>query len=240
MRRRAAADVSSAPEGRPNARRDLVEAQILEHATRLFAERGFAATTLQDIAEATGLTRPALYHYIRNKDDVLSRLVEELTEGPAEELHRINADSERPPVERLREMARAVVFNLARTPERFRLLVRSEAELPEPLAEVYLRGRRRVLREFISVIEEGQRAGQFRPVDARVAALGIIGMCNWVAWWHRPGQGDEAVAAQLADMAVVSLAEQDHRAGEGEGSARALSLLRQDLDYLERLLKDER
>jgi AcrR family transcriptional regulator len=229
--------VSSAPEGRPNARRDLVEAQILEHATRLFAERGFAATSLQDIAEATGLTRPALYHYIRNKDDVLSRLVQELTEGPAEELHRINNDAERPPVDRLRDMARAVVLNLARTPERFRLLVRSEAELPETLADVYSRGRRRVLREFISVIEEGIHAGQLRPVDARVAALGVIGMCNWVAWWHRPGEGDESVAAQLADMAVASLAED--RAGEGEGPARAVSLLRQDLDYLERLLKNE-
>ncbi|MGY1616586.1 TetR/AcrR family transcriptional regulator [Geodermatophilus sp. SYSU D00691] len=229
--------MSSAPEGRPSARRDLVEAQILEHATRLFAERGFAATSLQDIAEATGLTRPALYHYVKNKDDLLSRLVQELTEGPAEELHRINAETDRPAVQRLRDMAETVALRMARSPERFRLLIRSEAELPEALSGVYARGRRRVLREFVSVIEEGQHAGQLRPVDARAAALGIIGMCNWVAWWHRPGQGDEAVAAQLADMAVASLAERDDRAGEGEGPARALSLLRQDLDYLERLLR---
>ena len=80
-----------------------------------------------------------------------------------------------------------------------------------------------MLREFVSVIEEGQLGGQIRPVDARVAALGIIGMCNWVAWWHKPGQGDEAVAAQLADMAVASLAEQADRAGEGEEPARAVS-----------------
>lgn len=231
--------MSSAPEGRPNARRDLVEAQILEHATRLFAERGFAATSLQDIAEATGLTRPALYHYVKNKDDLLSRLVEELTEGPAEELHRINSDSGRPPLQRLRDMAQAVAIKLARAPERFRLLIRSEAELPESLSDVYLRGRRRVLREFTSVIEEGIAAGQLRPVDARVAALGIIGMCNWVAWWHRPGQDDEKVAAQLADMAVAAMAEQDDRSGDEEGPARALALLRQDLDYLERLLEQD-
>ncbi len=229
--------MSSASEGRPNARRDLVEAQILEHATRLFAERGFAATSLQDIAEASGLTRPALYHYVKNKDDLLSRLVQELTEGPAEELHRINSDTGRPPVQRLRDMAHAVVLNVARAPERFRLLIRSEAELPEALADVYAAGRRRVLREFTSVLEEGVAAGQLRPVEVRAAALGIIGMCNWVAWWHKPGQGDETVAAQLADMAVAALAEQGDRAGEGEGPERALSLLRQDLDYLERLLR---
>lgn len=227
--------MSTAPEGRPNARRDLVEAQILEHATRLFAERGFAGTSLQDIAEATGLTRPALYHYVRNKDDLLSRLVQELTEGPAADLHRINADTDRPPAQRLRDMAHEIVLNLARAPERFRLLIRSEADLPEELADVYARGRRRVLREFTTVIEEGIQAGQLRPVDARVAALGIIGMCNWVAWWHRPGQGDETVAAQLADMAVASLLED--RDGGGEGPERALARVRQDLDYLERLLR---
>ena len=81
-----------------------------------------------------------------------------------------------------------VALNQARNPERFRLLIRSEAELPEKLARVYDEGRRRVLREFISVVEEGVRAGVVRPVDARVAALGVIGLCNWVAWWHRPGR----------------------------------------------------
>jgi hypothetical protein len=76
-----------------------------------------------------------------------------------------------------------------------------------------------------------------RPVDSRVAALGVIGLCNWVAWWHRPGQRDEAVAAQLADMAAAALAESPERAMEGAGPDRALSLLRQDLDYLERELR---
>jgi AcrR family transcriptional regulator len=222
---------------RPNARRDLVEGQIFEHATRLFAERGFAATSLQDVARATGLTRQALYYYVRSKDDLLSRLVEELTQGPADELHAINADTDRTPLERLRAMAHAVALNQTRHPERFRLLVRSEAELPADLAAVYDTGRRAVLRAFTSVIDEGIRAGQVRPVDARVAALGVIGQCNWVAWWHSGGE-DEAVADQLAEMATAALAQPEDRAGAGEGPGRAISLLRQDLNYLERLLAD--
>src|SRR5215469_4875878 len=61
-------------------RRDLVEAQIYEQAARLFAERGFAATTPQDIADAVGISRQALYYYIKSKDEILARLVSDISE----------------------------------------------------------------------------------------------------------------------------------------------------------------
>ena len=137
----------------------------MEEATRLFADRGFAGTSLQDIADATGLTRPALYHYFGSKEDLLSRLVSELTEGPADELGEIRRREGATATERLRAMALAVAWRQASQPARFRLLVRSEAELPEALSKVYDQGRRRVLKEFSSVIGEGVRLGQFRPVD---------------------------------------------------------------------------
>jgi len=74
-------------------------------------------------------------------------------------------------------------------------------------------------------------------VDARVAALGVIGMCNWVAWWFRPGRDSiDAVADQLADMAVAAVQRADDRTPDGEGPAAALKMLRQDIDHLERLL----
>ena len=87
------------------------------------------------------------------------------------------------------------------------------------------------------VVPPGEFSRRFRPVDARVAALGVIGMCNWVAWWFRPGRdGIDAVADQLADMAVAAVQRADHRTPDGEGPAAALKMLRQDIDHLERLL----
>jgi len=215
-----------------------MESQIMEEATRLFADRGFAGTSLQDIADATGLTRPALYHYFGSKEDLLSRLVSELTEGPADELGEIRARTGATATERLRAMAFAVALRQATQPARFRVLVRSEAELPGALSKVYDQGRRRVLKEFSSVIDEGVRQGEFRPVDPRVAALGVIGLCNWVAWWHRPGgqRADQGVAEALADMAVASVARQDARATEAGGAARVLALLKEDVALLERFL----
>ncbi|MBC3193349.1 TetR/AcrR family transcriptional regulator [Pseudonocardia sp. C8] len=220
------------------ARRELVENEIYEHATRLFAERGFAGTSLQDIADAMGITRPALYYYVRSKDELLAKLVIEVTEGPLADIAQFVERPGLDPVEKLRAMVEVFVGRQTRQPERFRLLIRSEAELPEELAAAHAESRRAVLRAVSGVIDEGVRAGRFRPVDPRTAALGVLGMCNWVAWWFHPGGRDDAgaVVDELADMAVGALQRAPDRVPDGDSPAAALKLLRQDLDHLERLL----
>lgn len=221
-------------------RRELVEQQIYAQATRLFAERGFAGTTLKDIADATGLTRPALYHYFANKDELLARLVSETTLNPADRLREINDRHDLGPSRRLHEMATTVALHQARNPGQFQLIVRSEPELPANIARTFEQGRRQVLKEFIRVIDDGIGAGELRPIDPRSAALGIIGMLNWLAWWHQPGdvQEDEALAHRLADMAVRSIAnDRTHSGRESEdGPAHAIAALRREVDYLERLV----
>jgi AcrR family transcriptional regulator len=218
-------------------RRELVENQMYEQAARLFAERGFAGTSLQDIADAMGITRPALYYYVKSKDDLLAKLVSEITEGPAADMKAVAERADLDAVGKLRAIARLIAVRQASQPVRFRLLVLSEAELPEELARAHERGRRAVLKTLSEVIDGGVVSGQFRPVDPRVAALGVLGLCNWVAWWFRPGRDSvDAVAEALADMAVASLRRAEHRVPADEGPAAALALLRQDLDHLERLL----
>ncbi|RJQ85550.1 TetR/AcrR family transcriptional regulator [Amycolatopsis panacis] len=217
-------------------RRELVENELYEHATRLFAERGFAGTSLQDIADALGITRPALYHYVKSKDELLAKLVTEVTSGPLDELNALAAQHA-DPVDTLRRIVAVLVGRRATQPERFRLLIRSEAELPAELTEAYDTDRRAVLKTIAGVIDDGVHAGRFRPVDARVAALGVLGMCNWVAWWFHPGGRDtaEGVTEQLADMAVGALQRPGEAPGE-TGPAAVIKQLRADLDHLERLL----
>lgn len=219
-------------------RKTLVEAHIVEVATALFAERGFAGTSLQDIATAAGLTRPALYHYFASKEDLLSRLVSAATETPAGDLRRIRR-GDGTCVERLRAMAASIAEMQAKHPARFRLLIMSEADLPARLAKPYASGRRSVLREFSTLLDEGVRTGEFRAVDSRTAALGIIGLCNWVAWWHRPGNDadDQRVVGELADMAVASVTAADRRETTTSGLARTIELLKHDVATLERLVE---
>ncbi len=219
---------------RPTARRELVGGEIDDHAARLFAERGFAGTSLQDIAEAVGVTRQALYYYVKSKDEILGRLVSEMTDRLVDRMQAIHDDPSLDPPNALHRIAYLTATDRAVNRTRFQLLDRSASALPEHLAESYLSGRRRALAVLRAVVEEGIDAGVFRPVDSRVAALSVLGMCNWVAWWFEPAPDHpvEPVATQIAEGAVAMLRAPD----SGADPLSALAAARIHLDQLERHL----
>ncbi|TNC29183.1 TetR/AcrR family transcriptional regulator [Amycolatopsis alkalitolerans] len=221
-------------------RRQLVENELLDRAAALFAERGFEGTTLKDIAEAIGITRPSLYHYIKSKDDLLGMLVAGLTETAAAELAEMEA-SDLSWSERLSRAVRSVTLRICAHPSRFRLLDRSEHILPESFQRRHQAGKREILTHLSAIIDGGVKSGEFWPTDVRVAAFSILGSCNWVAWWFRPdarGADPQAVADQLAVMALRSVARTD-RASSPAGPRAALAAIRADLEYVERHLPAE-
>lgn len=226
--------------GASNVRKELVESQMYETAVKLFAQRGFAGTSLQDIADEMGITRPALYYYVESKDDILAKLVTEITETNTAEILGLATDSNLEPVVRLSRIAYVMAYNRALHPTRFLLLERSEGELSERLAKVHQENKRAMLRSVIELIKQGIDSGQFRPVNPRSAALGVIGMCNWVAWWFHEDDASIAkqIATEIADMAVASLLQSSARNSGLTGPGSAVALLRQDLAYLDRLLDE--
>lgn len=214
-----------------------MEREILDRATALFAERGFAGTSLQDIAEAAGLTRPALYYYFSSKDELLARLVRETTMDAAEQLEAlVAAHPELEPDAQLRELVRHSTIFQAQHRDQFRLLLRSEAELPADITELYRDGRRRVFRAYRTVIERGISAGIFRPVDVRTVPLGLIGMVNWVAWWNQLEDDVTPIADEFAELAVASVL-LHRRDDSAPASARSvLAMLKDDIALLEHRL----
>ena len=232
---------SSAVDGASGAspRKQLMENEVLEHATRLFAERGFAGTSLQDVANSMGLKRPALYYYFKSKDDLLDRLVTETATSPARDIQAIAEQSDLSPAERLHAIVRQNVRWVLSHTDQFLLLLKSESQLSQASAKKFNASGRQLIDTVTAVIEEGIEAGQFRPLNARVAALGVFGTSNWAAWWYQPDGPDsiDSIAAQLADLALASV-QRAERTSETVVSPRtAITLLRQDLDRLEQALE---
>ena len=95
-------------------RKELVESQMYETAAKLFALRGFAGTSLQDIADEMGITRPALYYYVKSKDELLAKLVTEITEGNTAQILDVANDPALDSVEKLSRIAYAMVHHCNR------------------------------------------------------------------------------------------------------------------------------
>jgi AcrR family transcriptional regulator len=191
----------NAPTG---ARRDLLAAEVLDKAASLFASRGFAATSLKDVADAVGLQRSSIYYYYPNKDALLKELIQGVTLPVARIFREVEAET-LSPLAKVREVVRRLVLWVADPRTHFRLMDRSEAELPEAIGKVHKEAKRQVLRKMIALIEAAVLAGEARATDPRVSALSIIGMAMWTAWWFRPNQDRSLadVADEIADSAAA-------------------------------------
>jgi AcrR family transcriptional regulator len=218
-----------------SARKTIVAKEVLEQAALLFASKGFANTSLQDVADAIGLSRPALYYYFPSKNALLEAMVEDVTVAAVTMLAEIRNNIELGPEERLRRAVESLVlWSLAR-PTRFKVIDRAEEMLPPDISATHEAAKRQVLQAMSSVIADGVAAGVLRPVDPRMAALSIIGMCNWTAWWWTPKSRNpkEEVAAFIGEMAVAALRRIGPNRPTGTRLEDAIELLRSDLSYLE-------
>jgi AcrR family transcriptional regulator len=220
----------------------MVMGQLMEAAERLFAEQGVAGTSLQELADAVGLTRTGVYHYVKGKDDMLETLVRGFTVETAEDVRRLADSDEGSAAHRLREAVVNMAERVALHPQRFRLLLNSEGALPDSLSRQYRRARRDTLSGLTDLISESITEGSSRAVDPELAAFSLAGAANWVAFWYprKDGAGAKSpreVAEGLADIALSGLVAE--RASETDGVPHVLGLLHEDLDRLEHMLTHE-
>jgi AcrR family transcriptional regulator len=165
-------------------------AEILQAALGAFRERGYHATTLDDIAVRLGLRKTALYHYFPDKESILYAChLESLSQ-----LERLAAEARTRfarPVEQLafviREHVRVMTDTLQGSPLAFEVTALS----PEHQSEI-IRGRDSYERGLRETIEQGVRAGELRSTDPKLAAFAILGAINWIARWYQPGGQLEA------------------------------------------------
>ena len=168
-------------------RERLTQRAIVVAAADLFAQKGFGATSLDDVAESLGATKGALYYHIKNKEEILRLIfLTVLTVSEEPLVHIVQADL--PPDEKL---ARAVEHQTAVAADRspaMTVFYREQPHLTGPFAKEIIVRKKEYEHHFEQIIAEGQRAGVFRAdLDPKIAAFGLLGMCNWLSQWYKPG-----------------------------------------------------
>ncbi|MEU9020502.1 TetR/AcrR family transcriptional regulator [Actinomadura sp. NPDC048394] len=161
--------------------------RLLAVATRLFAERGFEGTSVQEIVNAAGVTKGAMYHYFGSKDDLLYEIYHRLLGLQMRRLEQI-ADGPGSAEERLRAAALDVLETSFLYLDDFTVFFRSTHLLPRDRREAVRAERRRYQERFRDLVEEGQREGSFRTdMPADIAVLFFFGTVHQIGTWYHPG-----------------------------------------------------
>jgi AcrR family transcriptional regulator len=182
--------------------------EILHSALRAFREHGYHGTTLEQIAGRLGLRKSALYHYFADKEAILYechlRSLRELEQAVEDAL----ADFESAE-DRLGHIVRAHVRVMTETLQGSSLAFEVSALSPTHRSEV-VEARDRYERRVRDVIMDGVRSGEFRTIDPKIGAFGILGAINWIAHWYDPDGSLPApeLAARFVDHLVGGLTHQ--------------------------------
>ena len=160
--------------------------EVVDAAAELFSERGYAATSIQEIADAVGLLKGSLYHYINTKEDLLYAVIQEAHQHTAalgyEALNMDGGATEKLTMIVHRHL-RGAGANLAKV----RVFYNEAGSLsPERLQEI-LADRDSYEHSLRKVIQAGQDEGAFAPdLDPVLTSIAILAILNSVQQWFRP------------------------------------------------------
>lgn len=184
---------------------------ILAAAETQFRTRGYADTSLSDIASAVDLTGPALYYYFDSKSDLLFHALRDPMQRQIDACR--DAIRGKPPLEQVHAFIHAVVHLVLETPMLqgdhgpaiidMSVLAQS---LPDDQRKEILNMERTSAGDLRDIIKRGVRADEMRAVDPTAAAFALLGMATNVTWFHAGGRlSAEEVASEYADLAVAAV-----------------------------------
>lgn len=159
--------------------------EIIAAAIQLFKEKGYHATSMQDIADAVGLQKGSLYHYISSKEELLIIIIQEALDVYISRLNEIAAGPE-PPRERFAAAVRFHLIGIATNLGMLTVFLREAHALTPEQRQIVDRETDRYNRIIEGIYAEGVREGVFRPLDPKLTCLTLLGACNWFYRWYRP------------------------------------------------------
>ena len=163
----------------------MTREEILLAAAQIIREKGFHATSMQDIAQAVDLRKASLYYHVNSKQEIL---VDLLDQGLGELNKRLKAvcQEDLPSDEKFRKALRSYLNYMAENLEISAVLLLEHRSLaPEYKARhIPLRDQHETYWE--QIIEEGVKEGVFAVSDIRLAVKAVLGVANWTVMWLNP------------------------------------------------------
>lgn len=189
-----------------DAQRKLKEEVLYETAARWFNMHGFRGTSLADIASELGITKAALYHYVRDKSELLYRLHIRSLDA-ADAARRRGTEEGRDGLDRIRRIVHYYVASITSS-RTFTFVLLEDGALDAKQSKEILDRRRWLERDLRRLVAEGIEDGSIAPCDPKLVSLVVGGAMNSVVNWFRDDGGwdGEQVALALSAMLARMLA----------------------------------
>jgi len=173
--------------------------EILRTAARLFQQRGYDATSMNDVAAALRLSKGGLYHHFQSKDEILFEIMNHAMEITEERvLHPVRGIAD--PEERLRTLIRLHIETVLSPRDREITVMLHENHPLPPSLRKRINARKKEYVHFLEKLmaevqekaqEKARRSaqgnhGRVGKVSPRAAAFALLGMINWIYQWYKP------------------------------------------------------
>jgi AcrR family transcriptional regulator len=158
--------------------------QILEIATHLF-QKGFRATSLDQVAAEMGVTRPAIYYYFRSKEELLAAIYDRGVGVLIDRASSLFAEG-LPPDVLLRRLIGVHVHTMLQEQPIVRVYFQEKDALGEAASQSVKAKEVAFTKMMAKAIKAGQAQGIFRPGNSELIVNAILGMLIWVYEWYRP------------------------------------------------------
>jgi AcrR family transcriptional regulator len=178
-----------------DSRFDRQLARVLEHAARIFCEKGYEGASMRDLSRASGMSLAGLYHYCESKEELLY-LIQKHTFRSIIERLRERLDASTDPEERVRIFIENHLEYFLANKEAMKVLSHEDETLKEARGAEVRAIKREYYRICFDLLEE-LKQDKGLQFSGRLAVLSLFGMMNWFYTWHNPRT--DANAKALAD-----------------------------------------
>ncbi len=183
--------------------------EILARSARLFRKKGYAATSIRDIADAVGMKSASLYNHIKSKQDILQRLLLPIAKIYVTSIDRVN-DSNLPAIKKLEQIIRDQIIitienpdAVSLVPDQWFFLENNEAEKNNAY-DAYIQLRNYYEKIFLKIFQEAIDEGDLKPVHIEIACFSILSTLRRLySWFARHRTIDQKILEQELIMNLL-------------------------------------
>lgn len=180
--------------------------QVIRTAAELFKIKGYAATSMRDLAHAMGIEAASLYSHIKSKEEILRTLCFDMAGQFIRALDEVESKNISNS-EKLRSGIIAHVNVMSQDLTASAVFMNEHRHLSQPYLKEFLYKRINYINRFKRMIDNGIEIGEFKTVDTKLAVMTLFSSLNWMPNWYDPVKtiNPEQLGEQLADILIFGL-----------------------------------